>query len=172
MPFKRGQSGNPAGRPVGSRNKRTIVAEKLFGENGEYFTQLLIELAEKGHSRALRLYIDLFCPRARRRRAAFRLPPVATASDALGAINALVQGVAHGKLAPKRAAELSMKVRTALQVAHESGMRQRIQRPARSADGATAPSLAARATAGSAASPPKSVARRRKRNAESKTLRR
>ncbi len=61
MPFKRGQSGNPAGRPVGSRNKRTIVAEKLFSEN----------------------------------------------------------------LAPKRAAELSMKVRTALQVAHESGMRQR-----------------------------------------------
>ena len=125
MPFKRGQSGNPAGRPVGSRNKRTIVAEKLFSENGEYFTQLLIDLAEKGHSRALRLYIDLFCPRAKRRRAAFRLPPVATASDALGAINALVQGVAHGELAPKRAAELSMKVRTALQVAHESGMRQR-----------------------------------------------
>ena len=36
MPFKRGQSGNPAGRPVGSRNKRTIVAEKLFVQANAY----------------------------------------------------------------------------------------------------------------------------------------
>ena len=133
MPFKRGQSGNPAGRPVGSRNKCTIVAEKLFSENGEYFTQLLIDLAEKGHSRALRLYIDLFCPRAKCRRVAFRLPPVATASDALNAMNALVRGVAHGELTPARAVELCIKVRMASQVAYKSGKPQRIQRPAHSA---------------------------------------
>ena len=65
MPFKPGQSGNLAGRPVGSRNKRTIAAEKLFGENAEQFAQLLIELAEKGHSRALRLCTEFIVPRAK-----------------------------------------------------------------------------------------------------------
>ena len=29
MPFKPGQSGNPAGRPPGSRNRMTIAREKL-----------------------------------------------------------------------------------------------------------------------------------------------
>ena len=31
--WQKGQSGNPAGRPRGSRNKTTIIAEMLFNEN-------------------------------------------------------------------------------------------------------------------------------------------
>jgi hypothetical protein len=30
MKFEKGQSGNPAGRPPGSRNKATILAEAMF----------------------------------------------------------------------------------------------------------------------------------------------
>jgi hypothetical protein len=30
MTFEKGQSGNPAGRPPGSRNKATILAEAMF----------------------------------------------------------------------------------------------------------------------------------------------
>lgn len=67
MRFKPGQSGNPAGRPRGSRNKRTIAAEKLFGENREYFARLAIELAKRGDPRALRLCMDAILPRISRR---------------------------------------------------------------------------------------------------------
>ena len=42
MRFKPGQSGNPAGRPPGSRNKRTIATEQLLGPNGEQVAQLVL----------------------------------------------------------------------------------------------------------------------------------
>jgi len=108
MPFKRGQSGNPAGRPVGSRNKRTIATERLFGPNGERFAQLAIELAKMGHPAAVRLCLDRVWPRARR--PAFRLPAVTTPKDALNAMALIVQGVADGELTPAQAAMMSIKV--------------------------------------------------------------
>jgi len=35
MPFQKGQSGNPAGRPPGSRNKKTLVLEALLEGEAE-----------------------------------------------------------------------------------------------------------------------------------------
>jgi hypothetical protein len=49
MPFKPGERGNPAGRPLGSRNRRTIAAEKLFDEEGEAVVKTAIGLAKEGH---------------------------------------------------------------------------------------------------------------------------
>lgn len=59
-PFKKGQSGNPAGRPVGSRNMKTVLQEildsdldlknPLTGEKGrlEVRQALLMRLIKKG----------------------------------------------------------------------------------------------------------------------------
>lgn len=33
MPFKKGQSGNPAGKPLGSKNKSTIVSQKTLDDD-------------------------------------------------------------------------------------------------------------------------------------------
>jgi Family of unknown function (DUF5681) len=126
MRFKPGQSGNPAGRPVGSRNKRTIATEKLLGPNGEQFAQLAIELAKMGHPVAVRLCLDWVWPRERW--PAFRLPPVRTAKDRLDAMNLLLQGVADGELTPAQAAKLSEKVRAALG-GGQAGIERRTKRP-------------------------------------------
>ena len=46
MPFHPGQSGNPNGRKVGSRNKRTSIAEELCNSTGFNSMLFLIRVAE------------------------------------------------------------------------------------------------------------------------------
>ena len=50
--FVMGQSGNPAGRPPGSRNKVTELVEGLAGDNAEETTRKLLDLVRLGHSAA------------------------------------------------------------------------------------------------------------------------
>ena len=106
MKFQPGQSGNPAGRPRGSRNRRKIASERLFDEAAETLTKTLIDLAAEGHPLALRLAMDRICP-TKDGPVAFELPALATAADAVAAMGTVVQGVADGDLTPRDAAQLA-----------------------------------------------------------------
>jgi hypothetical protein len=70
MPFQKGQSGNPNGRPRGARNKATIMAETLLRGDVEAMTRLAIERAMAGDLITLRLCLDSALRRKQR-------PPVA-----------------------------------------------------------------------------------------------
>src|SRR4030081_3684211 len=102
MQFEKGQSGNTHGRPPASRNKRTIAAEKSFGEDAEALTRMAIDLAKEGNIAALRLSTDRACPPSRDRPVSFALPQLATAADAAGAMGTIVQAIADGELSPPR----------------------------------------------------------------------
>src|SRR6266436_5536079 len=111
MTFQPGQSGNPAGRRPGSRNKRTIASERLFDDAAEKLTTVLIGLAETGHPGALRMCMDRIFP-VHDRPVTFDLPTMATARDAVGAMGSIVLGVADGDLTPREAAKVAKLVQS------------------------------------------------------------
>ena len=105
--WRKGHSGNPNGRPLGSRHRATILAEALLEGQTEALVQRTIELALAGDPTALRLCIERIISPRRDRLVSFRLPALDCAGDALAAIEAITDGVATGELTPAEAAELA-----------------------------------------------------------------
>ena len=107
MTFKKGQSGNPDGRPKGARNKATLLIEQLLDDDAKAIGEKAIALAKAGDSTALRLCLDRIAPPRRDRHIAFDLPQLQSPADAVKAMAAIVAAVAAGELTPSEAAELS-----------------------------------------------------------------
>jgi Family of unknown function (DUF5681) len=105
--FQPGQSGNPSGRPRGSRNKTTLAVDALLDGEAETLTRKAIDLAKAGDLVALRLCLDRVCPARKDRPVFFDLPPLTRGADAVDANAAIVAAVAGGELTPSEAGELS-----------------------------------------------------------------
>ena len=105
MPFQPGQSGNPAGRPPGARNKATIIAEMLLQGEAEELTRKAIERAKAGDVGALRMCLDRLVPRPRQRTVAFELPPLKSAADAALGIASIAASIAAGEITPHEGGE-------------------------------------------------------------------
>lgn len=61
MAFKKGQSGNPAGKPRGAKDKRTELRELLRPHQSEIVTKV-VDLAKAGDTTAIRLVLERICP--------------------------------------------------------------------------------------------------------------
>jgi len=110
--FKPGKSGNPGGRPRGSRNATTLAMEALLDGQGQALTQKAVELALAGDIAALRLCMDRIMPARKDRPVTFVLPPVRSARDAAEVSSAVLTAVATGELTPADAGEISKLIDT------------------------------------------------------------
>ena len=128
MPFEKGQSGNPGGRPPGARNKATVIAELLLQGEAEAMTRSAIERAKAGDMAALRMCLDRLVPPCRHRTVAFELPPLASARDAASALAAITAAVAAGELTPAEAGELSGLVGGFVRVLEATVLEERVAR--------------------------------------------
>ena len=105
--FKKGQSGNPNGRPPGSRNKATRAAEALLDGEAETLTRACVTAALGGDSTALRLCLERILPPRRDRPIEFGLGRISTATEACAAVGELVEAVSSGDLTPTEATAIA-----------------------------------------------------------------
>ena len=88
------------GRPAGSRNKATIVLQQMLDEKGVAIMAKAQVMALQGDHVALRLCVDRLLPPRKESLVQFKLPAVRTADDLGRALEAVLQGIANGKLTP------------------------------------------------------------------------
>ncbi|WP_425405852.1 DUF5681 domain-containing protein [Hwanghaeella sp.] len=98
--FQPGQSGNPNGRPKGSRNKATIAVETILDGEAEALTRKAIELALGGDGQALRICLDRICPPRKGRTIELNLPDMKDANGVAEAQSAVLQAVGEGTVSP------------------------------------------------------------------------
>ncbi|MGC2077599.1 MAG: DUF5681 domain-containing protein [Xanthobacteraceae bacterium] len=72
--WRKGASGNKAGKPPGARHKVTLAAETLLDSEAETLSRKAIELALTGDVSALRLCLDRILPPRKDRPVRFNLP--------------------------------------------------------------------------------------------------
>ena len=106
-PFRPGQSGNPKGRPKGSRNATTLALESLLDGQAKALTQKAIDLALSGDLIALRICLDRILPPRKNRLIEFVMPAIASIADAPKAIAAITTAVARGEITANEAADVS-----------------------------------------------------------------
>jgi Family of unknown function (DUF5681) len=103
--FKPGESGNPSGRPKGSRNKASKFVE-LLDEHGTAVLEKFVEKAIEGDPVALKLYIPRLIPRRTGRPIDIELPEIKTATDAATASKIVIMAVSDGTVTLEEGSKL------------------------------------------------------------------
>lgn len=124
-PFKPGQSGNPAGKPPGAKNRATVLAQALFDGEAEILTRKIIELAKNGDMQALKVCVDRLCPPMKAQAAPVQVEIPET--DNISAIaKAFIKAAADGRLPPDVAAQLVSAVGTLARVLEVDQLKERL----------------------------------------------
>jgi hypothetical protein len=101
--FLPGQSGNPAGKKPGTRNRATALRAALADGEEKAAARIVIDKALSGDAVAARFIVGRLMPRPRSRTIELDLPAGAGAADILAASNATIAAMAAGEITPDEA---------------------------------------------------------------------
>jgi len=103
MTFKPGQSGNPKGKPVGARDRRTDL-RKLFEDRAPELINKTIEMALGGDPAALRLCIERCVSRKRDEPIDIDLPKDLTKGESLSEVGIkILRSLQRKEITPEEA---------------------------------------------------------------------
>jgi hypothetical protein len=105
-----GRSANPNGRPRGSMNKATLLAESLIEGEAEAIVRKAVALAKKGDVGMIRALLGFILPAKKDRHLTLALPPIESAEDALLVSRSIVGAIASGELSPSEGADMAKAV--------------------------------------------------------------
>lgn len=98
--WRPGQSGNPAGKRPGTRNRILAALDKIANGAAEEVLRTAVQAALAGDLRATQLILDRAWPVRKGRPVALSLPTMQAAADLPAALAALLGAVAAGELTP------------------------------------------------------------------------
>lgn len=98
--FLPGTSGNPRGRPLGSRNRAALLVESLLEDEAETLVHAAVSMAINGEPWAMRLCLERLLPPQRERPLSVDLPEIASSQDLAGAFGSITTALGRGELTP------------------------------------------------------------------------
>ena len=125
--FPKGQSGNPSGRPPGSRNQATLLAEQLIDDAAEQLTRKIIERANQGDSQALRWCLDRVLPMRRDRTVDLELAPAQNSEELMANLRSILAAVGEGRITPAEGQSLTGILNSQAQMFELAAVEQRLQ---------------------------------------------
>ncbi len=105
--FKRGQSGNPKGKPKGAKNKSTLAAERLLEGSLDRICKRIEEEALNGNMQAAKMVLERFLPPRKDRLIRLDIPKIKTYEDVLSASTLIISAVCKGEISPSEGEALS-----------------------------------------------------------------
>src|SRR5262245_26090970 len=103
--FTPGNSGNPVGRPIGSKNRASLILEDMLDEHGPELAKAFIQAALKGNVEVLKCFAHLvLAPRKHRHRKPMNIGPLLSLADALTAQRQITIALAEGDIDDDQAA--------------------------------------------------------------------
>jgi len=125
--FRPGESGNPRGRPKGSRHRITLLAEAMVDEAAQDVVARIIDHAKQGDPAACKLLLDRILPIRKERPTPFALPEIQTVNDLPTALSAITAAVAEGNLTLTEAADASRLVENYARAVETTDLAARIE---------------------------------------------
>jgi hypothetical protein len=105
--FKPGQSGNPGGKPRGTRSKVLAELDRLGAEGAQKVLEAVLDAAQRGDLTAASIILKRCWPEFRGRPIRLELPAITTATDVVTASAAPVAAVAGGHISPEEGQAVS-----------------------------------------------------------------
>ena len=107
MQFQKGQIGNPAGRPRGSRKQASFRIREVLEQRADELVDKGIEMALAGNIAAIRLCLNRLVPARANEPFFCDMPRLEKAADAVDALARLLSAAAAGDVTVDQAAKLA-----------------------------------------------------------------